>query len=141
MRGIITDIAQTINIHPSNLCIDAEDGGKLYIGDDVVVKVYISDNLFKLEEVIRPTRISSNARASPETIKQQCGKPKRLVTGSQLPSHIIEVELGQNSTLLTVVVVEHPNLGSALTWLDARTGTCLIVMVRTDSFPYVIYAR
>ena len=134
LKRVILDITLTINMHPSNLCIETEEDGKLYVGKNVHLKVWVAQNLFEFEEKARSHQGSSSLRQSSANIFKHCGSPRTLATDSYIPSRILHVRLGRGSTMFSVVVVEHRNIATALTWLENSLTTCLIVMVCHRSF-------
>lgn len=130
LKSVIMDIATTVNIHPTNLCIETEEDGKMYVGYEVILNVYVRKNLFELEQAIRrmPDR-PADLRLSSADMKNYYGKPKRLTTDSYIPSRILRVQQSANSGLLAVVALEHRNIATALEWLKEKTKHCLIVVV------------
>ena len=129
VKSIIRDIALTINIHPANLCIEAEEDGKVYVGQDVVLKVWVAKNPFEMEKKIRSKLGSSNFRSFSGNLKQVCGRPRRLLGDTYIPSRILQIHVSFTASPWAIIVMEHRNLGTSLKWFEDNTRGCLIVMV------------
>ena len=113
LKRIITDIALTINIHPVNLCIE----------------VWVAKYLFELEKKIRSQLSSSNFQDFTRNMKKLCGKFKQLFSDNYISSRILRVHISYDNFSMTVIVLEHRNLETALKWFENKIKRVLIVMI------------
>ena len=123
LTDLLDSIAVTAGIHPVCLGVEAEEDGKVFVGADLQLTVYHVVNYFKAAD--RFNKAGNHwSKKTNEYIRKQT-----LESGAQIPALVTAIETRKLSNLRAVIVTEHPNLATRLTYLDHNLRDVIIVMV------------
>ena len=129
-RRLIADVALTIDVHPANLGIEPETEGKVYVAEDVRIRLWTAENLFQFAEATREYRDSKN-RVTDEGI-EKFGQRMTIRRVENIPPRIMKIKPVKPTAVRAVIVVEHRNIAYALDWFRHNLQGCMIVMVTSS---------
>lgn len=124
VKRILTDLALTIKVHPLALGVLAEDRGKFYLPDGILIDATIISN------VIAHHKTNGSAEfARVKTFKHEQG------TATNIPQLVekLKVRIQNKRSVRAVIVTEHANLSSLL--MNDRFDINNCIVITTMGYP------
>lgn len=124
VKRILTDLALTIKVHPLALGVLAEDRGKFYLPDGVLVDATLISN------IISRNKTNGSARfAKAKTFKHEQG------VAATIPQLVekLKVRIQNKRSVRAVIITEHANLSSLL--MDDRFDINNCIVITLSGYP------
>ena len=130
---MVDDLCLTLKIHPYSLLLDVEQTGRMSVGEDVKLSLYVIHNLARASETFNSAGRRLAGTEAVHADKECCN---RLSLSSEtphvIPSKVYGIAKYSTSSIKAVLVVEHRNVGVQSNWFRANMKNVLMVMVSTS---------
>lgn len=114
VKKMLYDIAVTVSLHLVSVSIEAAANGRLYVGKDVKMFVYVAKNIYEVAKA----RAEKPRKQKEEASIKAC-KNVRLMNDQIIPTHIYKFKITVGS-VRSVVVVEYRDVATAMSGIDGN---------------------
>ena len=118
VKKILTDLALTIKVHPLALGVLAEDRGRFYLPDGILIDATIISNVISYHRTDR-----SNKFAKTKTFKHEQG----VSTVIPQLAEKLKVRFQRKRIVRAVILTEHANLSSLLMDEQFDINNCIVI--------------
>ena len=128
LRKMLCDIAVTLKLHPWSLGLEADNDGRIFLPETIVLKVFTTPNLWdtarKIQEIGNPKDKSERL----SLVRRFACCNKEIRNEQVIPTKVIDIELTKGE-IKAVVVMEHRNLSTRLEWFEKNSKHMILIMV------------